>query len=145
MPKYQLGGTSVRRKNFYMPCVVGPKFRDATKEEQARILKATYWADNATNAEWPALLGDDCSPSAKSRLKKKAAGWLILLARIQLLNPELFADIVRRADGTYLEQIEDESHLLLTIRALADRTLEAEPGQTIVTSAWIEGEADDAG
>jgi hypothetical protein len=145
MPNYRIGGTTVRRKNWYMPCVIGPKFDEASEEEQARILKATYWADNLTNAEWPVLLGEDGrNPSAKSRLKKKATGWLIMLARIQILNPELFADIVQRADQTYQEQIEDTSHLLQTIRALAERTLEAKPGQTIVTSAWLEGGADDA-
>jgi hypothetical protein len=102
MPEYEFGGQLVRRKNLYMPCAVGPRFDDATPEEHVRILKETYWADFVTNNEWPALLGEDgCSPSARSRLKKKAAGWAIVLGRMAVLNPELLAEVLERACGEY--------------------------------------------
>ena len=114
MPTYDFNGTRVRRKNLYMPCIVGPRFEDANEDEQADILKATYWADSITNAEWPAVLDrDDCSPSAKSRLKKKAAGWLMALQRIGKINPELFEEVAAKADEMYREQIEEEPPVLL--------------------------------
>jgi hypothetical protein len=112
MPTYEVGGERVRRKNTYMPCIVGPRFDDASTEEKVAILKATSWADNITNAEWPAVLGeDDCSPPAKSRLKKKAAGWIMALERIAALNPQLIHEIAVKADEMYREQIEEEPPL----------------------------------
>jgi hypothetical protein len=112
-------------------------------EEDAEMLKATYWADLIAQAEWKAVLGhDDCSPSAKSRLKKKASGWLIALARIYLLRPELFAEIADRANTSYEQQVEDESFLLQTVRNIAERQLAVTPGEAICSSVWIEqGEA----
>jgi hypothetical protein len=66
------------------------------------LLKDTYWCDYVSNSEWPALLGkEDCSPSAKSRLKKKAAGWAIVLGRMAALNPELLAGVLQRARSEY--------------------------------------------
>lgn len=113
MPEYRIGDQHVRRKNWYMPCVVNARFGEMSPDEQARILKATYWADNITNAEWPAVLGEDgFSPSAKSKLKRKASGWLVALARIHYLNPELFEEVVAKAAATYEEQIEDSSWVL---------------------------------
>ncbi|MGI8796908.1 MAG: hypothetical protein ACR2IR_10075 [Acidimicrobiia bacterium] len=109
MPTYELGGKTFRRKNFYMPCIIGPRVKDMSDDERVAVMKATYWADNITNAEWPAVLRhDDCSPSAKSRLKKKAAGWLMALQRIAKINPELFEEIAAKADAMYREQIEEE-------------------------------------
>jgi hypothetical protein len=114
MPTYDFNGTRVRRKNFYMPCIIGPRFDGASDDEQAAILKATYWADNIADSEWPAVLRhDDCSPSAKSRLKKKAAGWLMALQRIARLNPEMFEELVAKADGMYRDQVEDEPPVVL--------------------------------
>jgi hypothetical protein len=85
-----------------------------TEEEVADVYKATYWADNIAGSEWPAVLRhDDCSPSAKSRLKKKAAGWLMALQRIALINPELFEEIAGKANEMYREQIEDEPNVWL--------------------------------
>jgi hypothetical protein len=109
MPTWERVGKTFRRKNLYMPCIIGPRLDDMSDEEIVDVYKATYWADNITNAEWPCVLDhDDCSPSAKSRLKKKAAGWLIALQRIAVINPELFEEIAAKADETYHPQIEDE-------------------------------------
>lgn len=109
MPRYKVGDQVVRRKNFYMPCVIGERVEEMSEEEYAAILKATKWADNITNAEWPAVLGhDDCSPSAKSRLKKKAAGWLMALGRIAYLNPDLHREIVEQAEQMYRDQIGED-------------------------------------
>ena len=44
----------------------------------------------------------------KSRLKKKAAGWLMALGRIIAINPELAAAILRDADKMYREQVHEE-------------------------------------
>jgi hypothetical protein len=102
MPEYEIGGQRVRRKNFYMPCAIGPRVETMTETEYAEILKATYWADYVTNSEWPALLDQDgCSPSARSRLKKKVAGWAIVLGRIAVINPELLAEALQRARSEY--------------------------------------------
>lgn len=115
MPQYNLGpGGLVRRKNLYMPCIIGPQFEEATSEEQATILKETWWADLIASSEWRALLEEaGCSPSAKSRLKKKAAGWLMALARIAVLQPALYSQIVDLAQRTYREQI-GEAHPLFS-------------------------------
>jgi hypothetical protein len=114
MPTYKHGGKTFRRKNLYMPCIIGPRLDDMTDEEVAELYKATYWADNITNGEWPAVLQhDDCSPSARSRLKKKAAGWLMALQRIARIHPGLFEEIAAKADEMYREQVEDEPPVLL--------------------------------
>jgi hypothetical protein len=108
-PVYRIGSERIRRKHWYMPCALGPEFDQASDEDQARLLKATYWADYITAAEWEALLGEEgCSPSARSRLKKKAAGWLVALGRIAALNPDLFLASVEQALRLYAEQTRSE-------------------------------------
>jgi hypothetical protein len=105
-PVYDLGGERIRRKNFYMPCAIGPRFDSASPEEQARILKETWWCDLVSGSEWKALMQEpDFSPSAKSRLRRKAVGWLVVLGRIALLNPELYNSIVKDAEDLYRTQI----------------------------------------
>jgi hypothetical protein len=107
MPEYDHGGMKFRRKNMYLPCIIAA--RDLTDEEYAIALKAAYWADNITSAQWPVVLQhDDFSPVEKSRLKKKAAGWVMALERIARIHPELFTDIVKKAEAMYREQIEAE-------------------------------------
>lgn len=114
MPTYQMGDRTVKRKNFYMPCIIGDRFDDMTVDEQAEILKSTYWADNITESEWPVVLQhDDAKSYSKSRLKKKAAGWIVALQRIALLHPELFEEIADRAQTMYRDQVEDDPALIL--------------------------------
>jgi hypothetical protein len=108
-PVYRVGDERVRRKNWVMPCAIGPEFDRASEEEQARLLKATYWADYISESEWKVVLREEgCSPSAKSRLKKKAAGWLVALGRIAVLNPDLFLAAVEQALRLYAEQTKTE-------------------------------------
>lgn len=126
LPACEAHAALAKRKTQWMPCIIHERFEELSPTEQAAVWKATYWADNVTNPEWPALLGhDDCSPSAKSRLKRKAAGWLMALARMQYLNPEMFAEVAARAEGMYSEQIERDSFLLQTVRMLAEVATEA--------------------
>jgi hypothetical protein len=109
-----------------MPCIIHSRFDELTPQEQAAVYKAVYWSDNITDAEWPVVLGhEEATAPNKSRLKKKAAGWLMGLARIHYLNPELFAEIAAKADDMYREQIEDDSLLLQTARMLAEKTVDA--------------------
>ncbi len=106
MPLYEIGGETIRRKNLYMPCAIGPRFDSATPEERLRILKETWWCDLVSNSEWKALMQEaDFNPSAKSRLKRKAAGWLVVLGRIALLNPDLYNEITTEAEEIYMAQI----------------------------------------
>jgi hypothetical protein len=124
MPKYQIGGQTVRRKNLYLPCAIAAEIDNMSPEEQAAVYKAAFWADNITNAEWPAALGDeDCSPSAKSRLKKKAAGWLMALGRIAYLNPDLYREIVKQAEEMYRDQI-GEDHPFQWEREVVEQVVE---------------------
>jgi hypothetical protein len=112
MPTWERRGQTFRRKNLYMPCIINARIDEMSDEEVAELYKATYWADNITNSEWPAVLRhDDCSPSARSRLKKKAAGWIMALERIGRLNPKLIQEIAAKADEMYREQIEEEPPL----------------------------------
>ena len=118
----------IRRKNrLYLPSIISGRVDDMTKEEQAEVSKAAYWADNITSTEWPAVLNhNDCSPSAESRLTKKAAGWLMALARIAYLHPEMFAEITAKAEQMHREQIEDDSLMLQTLRNLAAIKVDAQ-------------------
>jgi hypothetical protein len=116
MPEYMVGGQKIRRKNLYMPCILGPRVEKMTEEEIAQTYKATWWADLITNTEWPALLKEEgFNASARSRLKKKAAGWVIALGRIAYLNPDLFAEVLKRAGKEYREQTESEHPFLESI------------------------------
>jgi hypothetical protein len=73
----ELHASWAKRKNRYMPCIISERFGGLPPEEQAAVVKAAYWSDNITNAEWPVVLKhEDATASNKSRLKKKAAGWL---------------------------------------------------------------------
>lgn len=109
MPEYRIGGQTVSRKNLYMPCIIGERVEQMTDEEHAAVLKANAWADMITNAEWPVVLGhSDASKFAKARLKKKVAFWMIAMARIAVLNPELFAAAADFARSTYSEQVEED-------------------------------------
>jgi hypothetical protein len=99
-------GPKKLRKNRWLPCAISARFDEMSEEEQRRTLKETYWADYITDAEWQALLEHDgCSPSARSRLKKKAAGWYMALGRIAYLNPKLYNEITARSIEMYAEQI----------------------------------------
>jgi len=109
MPKYRVGDQVVRRKNLYMPCIIAADVDNMTDEEHAAMLRATYWADNITASEWPVVLGHDGVPRQPGwRLRKKASGWIVALARIAWLNPELFAGIVEQARTMYVEQVKED-------------------------------------
>ena len=134
MAEYEIGGTTVRRKNLYMPCIIGPVFDEATPEEQARILKATFWADNITNSEWPVVLDhDEATKVNRSRLKKKGAGWMMALARIAYLNPDMFRAMCAQARTMYVDQIEEEFPWSAMVLALSGLR-EAEVGESVVVS-----------
>jgi hypothetical protein len=113
MPTYRFGDQSVRRKNLYRPCIMGEEFdkaeADGADEEFGRLLKVTAWADNIAVSEWPVVLQEpEAKPYNRSRLKKKAAGWLMALQRIAYLYPELFEEIVEHSQRTYREQVREE-------------------------------------
>jgi hypothetical protein len=79
---------------------------DMTPAEQAAAFKATWWAQNITNAEWPALLGHEgASKYARSRLKRKVVGWLMAMGRIAALNPKLYNQAVNEALALYEQQL----------------------------------------
>jgi len=106
MPTYSIGGELVRRKNLYLPCALAQSMDGLSAEEEARIYRQTWWADLIAASEWRALLREPgFSPSAKSRLKKKAAGWLIALGRIEQLDGELYGAVVADAQRLYREQV----------------------------------------
>ena len=77
------------------------------------------------------------------RLKRKATGWLMALARIAVLNPELFEAIAAAARTMYPDQTGDEYpwHLVVALTELDP----PEDGDTIrlriVRNDPAEGEA----
>jgi hypothetical protein len=103
---YRFGDEFVARKHLWLPCVLSADLDGATDEEKAKLYRATWWADNITNAEWPALLGHEgASKTAKSRLKRKMVGWLMAMGRIAALNPDLYEQAVKEAKALYAEQL----------------------------------------
>jgi hypothetical protein len=113
---YQFGDEFVARKHLWLPCVLSVDLEGASDEEKARLYRATWWADNITNAEWPALLGrpEGTRPN-KSRLKRKLVGWLMALGRVAALNPELFDQACREARDLYAEQLDAQHPLMATV------------------------------
>ena len=103
----------IKRKNYWLPCVLNAELDNMTEDEQVKILNATRWADLLTNAEWPVMLQDASNPPVKSRLKKKIVHWLMILGRIAALNPELFAQACREAFALYAEQLRQPHPLLI--------------------------------
>jgi hypothetical protein len=120
---YALHKAQAERKNLYMPCVIGAEYEDMTPAEQARVWKDTYWADNITNAEWPAVLRHEgVKAYVRSKLKRKAVGWVMALSRILWLNPTLGAQVLREADALYREQVREEPPIpWATLADLAER------------------------
>lgn len=119
MSRYHVGDSdhSFRRKNLYLPCAINERLEDMTSEEIAAVYRAAYWADNIANAEWPVVLRHtDAKRYNRSRLKKKAAGWLVALARIADLCPELADEIAAEAERLYSEQVGGSSFLLQRVR-----------------------------
>lgn len=109
MPDFTVGGEEFRRKNLYIPCVIGERFDSMTDAEKAEVFKATYWADNIAASEWPVVLRHaDAKRYNKARLKKKAAGWLMALGRISAINPALMDEITEQARALYQQQIEHQ-------------------------------------
>jgi hypothetical protein len=103
---YRFGEEIVARKHLWLPCALGDQLDGASDEEKARLYRATWWADNITNAEWPVLLGHEgASKTAKSRLKRKLVGWAMAEGRIAVLNPELYNQAVKEAKRLYQEQL----------------------------------------
>lgn len=102
---YEVGGVRVTRKNTYMPCILGRKVNNGeiSPEEHVRLLKRTYWSDYFTETEWQTLLGKNAKSEKvyKSRLKKKVAGWLMLMARYAQLRPEWYQEAVELACSEY--------------------------------------------
>ncbi len=92
MARWKVGDHEFQRKNLYLPCIISERLEDMSDEEHARALREAYWAELITNAEWPVVLSHDgVKAYVKSRLKKKAVGWLVALSRIVWLNPKLGA------------------------------------------------------
>ena len=96
-------------------------------------------ADLVTQTEWPVVLGHEGTKRyTRSRLVKKAAGWLVALGRIARLNPELFGAIVDRAMAMYREQVEEE-HPLEHVLGLRERHREeflAAGGPVEMVTTW---------
>src|ERR1035441_10123241 len=95
-----------------MPCALGPVFDAATPADQLAMMKATKWADNLTNAEWPVMLQDVSNPPVKSRMKKKIVGWIMILTRIMVLNPVLFHEAMVAANDLYTKQTGEQNPLV---------------------------------
>jgi hypothetical protein len=105
----ELCKAALERKHSYMPCVIGERYEAMTLAEQAQVLRETYWADNITKAEWPVVLRHDgVKAYVRSKLKKKAVGWVVALSRMVWLNPEFGAQVLRDADALYRKQIEED-------------------------------------
>jgi hypothetical protein len=104
-----MDGVTITRKNYWHPCVLGPEFEklDGTAD-YARLLNACYWADNLTATEWPVMLEQRTDKRVKSRMKRKIAGWLMILARIAYLNPDLFKAACADARKLYGEQVRED-------------------------------------
>jgi hypothetical protein len=114
MAKYRAGDEVARRKHRWLPCAIAAKADEMSDEEFVRALRATWWADNITNAEWPVVLGQEgASKSTKSRLKRKLVGWFMAQGRIAALNPELWHQAYQEAQALYAEQV-GEPHPVLT-------------------------------
>lgn len=135
MPEYRVGDQIVRRKNTYMPCIIQADFGNLPPAEQAAVLKATYWADNITNSEWPVVLGHADVPRQPGwRLRKKASGWIVALARIAYLNPDLFGAIVEQARTMYADQVKADFPWATMATGLAGLR-RAEAGEQ--TTLWV--------
>jgi hypothetical protein len=134
-PSYRIGDQTFRRKNLWLPCALGADLDAMSEDEQVRVYRATRWLDNITDAEWPAVLGEPVKSYTRSRLKRKAVGWLMALSRIALLNPALFVEVLDAAAELYREQITDRGGGGAAIRwdVIADtcRNVWAERLQTV--------------
>jgi hypothetical protein len=146
MAEYRVGDQTFRRKNLYLPCIISARTAGMTDAERVAVLKAAYWADNITNAEWPLVLRHDgVKAYVRSRFKKKAAGWLMALARIAAINPELFVEITAKAEEMYREQIEQPSFALETLRNVAENCREArEQGLETRSQVWTQAPEEEA-
>jgi hypothetical protein len=112
MAKYTTeNGHTFRRKNSYLPCAISAKTDTMSEEEYARVMRANAWADNITNAEWPAVLRHEgVKAYVRSKLKRKAIGWLMAFSRIARLNPPLAIEIMEGVDRLYREQITEHNN-----------------------------------
>jgi len=114
LTSYKLGACDLHkavheRKSKYMPCVINAEWESMSPEEQAKALRETYWSDNITNTEWPVLLKEPGTKApTKSKLKKKAVGWLMAFGRIVAVNDALAVAILHQADKLYREQLRAE-------------------------------------
>jgi hypothetical protein len=111
-------GHTFRRKNQWLPCIIAARTDEMTEEEFARAMRATWWADNITNSQWPVVLGHDgASKSERSRLKRKMVGWLMALGRIVTFaerNGGLWVQARRETMRLYLEQTGEPHPLFFT-------------------------------
>ena len=118
-PACELHKAVRERKNTWLPCVINADLDGMSPEQQAKVFRETKWADNITNSEWPALLRRlQASKPARSKLKRKAIGWLMALSRIVYLNGPLGGEVLRAADDLYRRQLREAP--TIPWRALAD-------------------------
>jgi len=106
LPRYRIEGKVFRRKNLYIPCVIAEKFDELSPEKKVEVFKKTWWCDLLTEAEWRTILGQNppnYKSVVKSRLKKKAVGWLIALGRILTFEPDIYNKAVEEAIRLYRE------------------------------------------
>ena len=108
VPACDLDAAWAKRKGRYLPCVISADFDSMTPAEQVAVVKATYWSDLITEAEWPVVLRHDgVKAYVKSRLKRKSVGWLMALSRIVRLHPTFAAQVLREADDLYRKQVRE--------------------------------------
>jgi len=106
MPRYRLGTQSFRRKNLYIPCLIAKRFDELPAEKRVEVYKKTWWCDLLTETAWRTILKHN-PPSYKdvvrSRLKKKMIGWLTILGRVAIFDPELYASACEESKKLYEE------------------------------------------
>jgi hypothetical protein len=128
--RYEAGNETARRKHTWLPCIINASLDGKSEEEVVRALRETWWSDNVTNAEWPALLGHDgVKAYVRSRLKRKVVGWLMAMGRLAALNPTLYNQAVQEAKRLYAEQL-GEPHPMFYPDDVADSTQQNAAGDT---------------
>jgi hypothetical protein len=105
VPEYTIGGHAFRRKHGYMPCALAGRTDEMSDEEYAKLQRRLYWSDFISEAQWERLLGKRTDAPTRSKLKRKAIGWLMALNRIAVLDRELAIEIMDRAGKLYEEQV----------------------------------------
>lgn len=92
----------MKRKHLWFPCGIGDEpLGEWSAEDYEALLRETDWQKWITNGQWEVLVNEAGGPN-RSKLKRRAAEWMVSLRRIHNFDKQLYQEASELADEIWL-------------------------------------------